>query len=495
MRTRLIDFIINRASIIALAALILASYCTYRLVDFNSASLNIDVDASLTGLLPVRGDALDTYKRVRDRFGGDDILLVAWFDDELFSSDVLQRLKRFSRRAQRVPGVAGVDSLANALNVRSVDGDIRVDRLLRRLPKENTILDSLKADALANPLYRGQLVSNDGRGALIAIHFEPDLTSSDLTSAVQQIIQASHEEAGSVENFISGPVQARLELSRILFQDIRLALPLAIFVTGLIAALTLRNVRGVVLPLLSTGLGLVLMLVLFVDYGNALNFVTAIAPPVVFVIGFAFAVHVVSEFDHVFKSVSDKKTAVVSTIEEVFEPLTLTAVTTAIGFASLATSPISSIRVFGIYTSIGTLLCWGTALVAIPAILLITPVRVKAQASRSRLAAFAPSLARFDIRHRKSIFIGSAVLALVALGAASRVEVSTDYLSNFADDNPVRLNFDRIRTEFTGAVPVQVLFESDVPGAFTDPVHLKSLEDFDRWLEGTARSRHCNESG
>jgi predicted RND superfamily exporter protein len=166
VRTRLIDFIINRASVIVLVALILASYSCYGLVDFRTPWLLIDVDASLMGLLPVRGEALETFKRVRDRFGGDDILLVAWFDDELFTSDVLRRLKRFSRRAQRMEGVKGVD------------------RLLRRLPKKNTTLDNLKADALASPLYRGQLVSNDGCGALIAIHFEPDLAFSDLKRAV-----------------------------------------------------------------------------------------------------------------------------------------------------------------------------------------------------------------------------------------------------------------------------------------------------------------------
>ena len=483
MLARLIDFIINRAGVIVLAALIVASYSCYRLVDFNSASLNIDIDASLMGLLPVRGAPLEIYERVRDRFGGDDILLVAWFDDDLFSSDVLRRFKRFSQRAQRVEGVAGVDSLANALNVRSVDGDIRVDRFLKSLPRKNTKLETLKADALASPLYRGQLVSNDGRGALGAIYFDSELGSSELKRAVEEVIAASREEAGEVENFVSGPVQARLEISRILFQDIRLALPLAIFVTALIAALTLRNVRGVVLPLFATGTGLIATLAFFVANGHALNFVTAIAPPVIFVTGFAFAGHIISEFDHVFTSASEKIAAVRATIEEVFIPLSLTALTTAVGFASLSTSPISSIRVFGIYTALGTLLCLVATLLAIPAVLLIAPVRVKAHTSKSRLAAFAPKLARFDIRYRKQIFIGTAIIALLALGASSRLEVSTDYLSNFSDDSPVTRNFERIRTEFSGAVPLQILLESDVPGAFSDPVHLTTLEKFEQWLE------------
>lgn len=317
----------------------------------------------------------------------------------------------------------------------------------------------------------------------MAVHFDPDLASAGLTGAVDAIALASREEAGPVEQFVSGPIHARLEISRILFRDIRLALPLAVLVPALIAALSLRSVRGVVLPLLSTGLGLVTALALFVEYGHALNFVTAIVPPVVFVVGFAFAVHVVSEFDHNFTGTSDKREALARALEELFVPLTLTAVTTTIGFASLASSSIASIRTFGTYTALGTALCWATALLVIPAVLLVTPVRKSAGASQSWLASIAPALARFNIKHRAWILNCGAIIAVAAMLSTSRIEVSTDYLSNFPADNPVRLNFDRIREHFTGAVPLQILLESDVSGAFADPMHLRTLKAFESWLE------------
>ena len=398
-------------------------------------------------------------------------------------TDVLKRVKRVTRRVRRLDGVSRVDGLASAISVRDIDGEIRVDRLLKRIPKKAAALEALKSDVLANPLYRGQFVSHDGRGMLMAIHFDPGLESAGLTRAVEAIALASREEAGDVEQFVSGPIHARLEISRILFRDIRLALPLAICVTAFIAALSLRNVRGVILPLLSTGLGLVAALALFVEFGHALNFVTAIIPPVVFVVGFAFAVHVVSEFDHTFTDGVEKRDAIAHALEELFVPLTLTAVTTTIGFASLASSSIASIRTFGTYTAIGTALCWATALLVIPAVLLLVPVRPPRQTSRSWLAVRAPALARFDIKHRAWILIGGALVAVAAMLSTMRIEVSTDYLGNFADDNPVRVNFDRIREQFTGAVPIQILIESDVSGAFTDPVHLATLEAFESWLE------------
>ena len=483
MRTRLIAFVTHYPALILVAAAILLGYGAYRLVDVETGALNIEIDASLTGLLPVRGKPLETYRRVRERFGGDDILLVAWFGDDLFTSDVLRRVKRLTRRIQRIDGVSRVDGLASAIYLRDVDGVIRVDRLLKRIPKNAAALETLKADALANPLYRGQFVSHDARGMLMAVHFDPDLESSGLTGAVEAIAVASREEAGDVEQFVSGPIHARLEISRILFRDIRLALPLAVLVTAFIAALSLRSVRGVVLPLLSTGLGLITALALFVEFGHALNFVTAIVPPVVFVVGFAFAVHVVSEFDHTFSGAIGKRDAIARALEELFVPLTLTAVTTTIGFASLATSSIASIRTFGTYTALGTALCWATALLVIPAVLLVAPVRKSGRAAQSWLVSLAPALARFDIKRRAWILNCGALIAIAAMLSTLRIEVSTDYLGNFPDDNPVRVNFDRIRAQFTGAVPVQILVESDVPGAFSDPVHLATLAAFESWLE------------
>lgn len=483
MQARLIHLVCRFSVPVLLLVLALAAAALGQLIDVENRRLTLKVDSSLTGLLPVAGGQLETYRRVQQQFGGDDVLLVAWFDDAFFSADVLRRYKRFTRRVQRIDGVDRVDGLASALYVRSTADGVRVDRLLRRIPRDAAGLAALREEATTNPLYRGQFVSQDGRGALVAVHFDADIGSAALARAVADIARASREEAGGVEQFISGPVHARLETSNVLFRDIRKALPVAILVTAIIAAISLRNVRGVILPLLSTGFGLAVTLALFSFFGNALNFVTAIVPPVVFVIGFAFAIHVVTEFDRTYTARDDKLQAVQKVLGEVFVPLTLTAVTTTVGFASLATSPIGSIRLFGIYTALGTVLCWAAALALIPAALLRAPVRPARRVAGDTLANLAPRLARFNLRYRKVILACGCVLAIAALASASRLDVSTDYLRNFSQDNPVRTNFERIRGRFAGAVPIQVVFTSEVPGAFSDPLHLATLHAFEHWLE------------
>ena len=476
-------FGVERAPWVLAVALLCASLALARLVDFSEERLRVPVDASLTGLLPNSGEALETYAWVREHFAGDDILLVAWFDDELFSADLLSRLKRFTRSVRRIDGVAQVDGLATVADIRSRDGDIHISPLLQRVPRSASALEDLKNRAVHNPLFQGQFVSPDGRGTLLAIQFDPDLASSAVERAVAEIAEASQEAAGDIEQFVSGPIQARLEISRVLFRDIRQALPLAILATVIVAAVALRNLRGVVLPLLSTGLGLGLTLALFVDFGNALNFVTAIMPPVVFVIGFAFAVHVVSEFDHHYRPGRDRKDALRRSLDELFVPLTLTAFTTALGFASLATSPISSIRLFGTFSSLGTLLCWASALTVIPAILCYAPARPSTLSDSGFLARLALPLARFDMRHRRLILIVGALVALAGVASVSQVKVSTDYLQNFSKESPIRANFERIRTAFDGVIPLQILLTAEAEDAFADPLHLNNLRQFESWLE------------
>lgn len=483
MRERLIEFVVRYPFAVALVALLGFGAGSAMLLDHERMRLKLSIDSSLTGLLPARGEALDTYREIRAKFGGDDVLLVAWFSDAQLAGGDLNALRRFTRKVQREDGVSRVDGLATALNVRGEGGDVRVDRFLKRVPKDPARVRQLLDDIVSNPLYGGQFLSAEGRATLLAVHFDQDLQPGALRAVVDRIANLSAEHAGTLTQFVSGPVHARLEISRILFRDIQAALPLAVAITAMIAAISLRNVRGVILPLVTTALGLVVTVGIFAEAGNALNFVTAIIPTVVFVIGFAFAIHVVSEFDHHFVAGADKREALSEVMREVFVPLSLTALTTAVGFASLITSPIASIQLFGGFTALGTILCWAGALFLIPALLLIVPVRPGGLVRAGWLARQAPAICRFTLRYRGVVLYAGAAVAVLSMLATSRLEISTDYLSNFPPDSETVVNFDRIRTEFTGAVPLQIIIRSDIAEAFSDPVHLTNLKAFESWLE------------
>ena len=480
--SRLLDKVTAHPWIIIVGAALLTIPALDRLVDLDTLSLKLAVDPSMAALLPRDGEALEVFEHTRKRFATDDVLFVAWLADDLFTPKRLAGLKRLTRRIERLPGVVKVESLASALNIKAQREVTTIDPFLRELPADQTAALHARDDALANPLFTGQLVSKDGRGALLAVHFDPALSTRTLIDRVNRIATASRAEAGGAQQFLSGPLFVRLEFSRVLLRDLYLIMPIAMLGTLPVAGLGFRTLRGVLTPLIANIVALLGTLACFAAAGHTLNFVTVILPPVIYVVGFAYAIHVVSNFDRHFLGGLDRTAATKAALSDVVIPLTLTAVTTAVGFASLALSNIDSIRLFGLYAALGVILAWAAALTVVPAGLVILPARQRFGARQDWLSGLAPRLTRFDLRHQRLFLIGGAVLAVASLAAATRMEVSTEVLHNFSQTSPVRQNFERIGSVFAGTVPIRILIDSERPDTFKDPASLRLIADLQTWL-------------
>lgn len=475
-------WVVDHPSWIACIVALLVGWSLVQLFDFDKLAPRVEVDPSMAALLPHDGAALATFKRAHRYFPDDDLLFVAWLADDLFSPPRLAALKQLTQHIQRLPDVIAVESLATAVDAQ-VDGQqTSIDAFLRHLPRDADAAAQLKARALANPLFRGQLVSKDGRGALLAVHFAPALDTASLLTRVEQIRVMSRTLAAGAEQFVSGPLLVRLEISRILNRDVYRVTPFAALATLLVAALSLRSLHGVLLPLLANGAAVVMTLAWFVARGHGLNFVTAILPPVVYVVGFAYAVHVVSDFDRIYRDGMTRRAAAVQAWREVFVPVTLTAVTTAIGFASLAVTDIASIRDFGLYAALGTLLAWATAMTVVPAGLALLPGAPRPPRETRVIVAWAGKLAAFNLAHRYVLVGLCAVLAVAASWFATRIEVDTRVLRNFASERAVQEDFQRIGALFDGPVPLQILLDADTDDAFKAPVNLREVAKLAEWL-------------
>ena len=453
-----------------------------RIFDFETHRLTFAIDPSIKALLPRDGNALRVFEETRDRYATDDYLLVAWIGDDLYRPQRLANLKRLTKRIERLPGVDKVESIASAYNLRARGDVTEINAFLDVIPEDETSAKGIRDEALANPLYRGHLVSDDGRGIMLTVHFDPTLSSKTLIALVDEIGLFSAEEADGIEQFLSGPLFVRLEVSRLMLRDLYRTMPIAVAATLIVALIGFQNVRGVVLPLVSNAVALILSLACFVAAGHTMNFVTVILPPVIYVVGFAYAIHIISDFDRHFEKGLNREAATAACLRDVFVPLTLTAFTTAVGFASLTVSDIESIQLFGRYAALGTLLAWMSALIVVPAGLMVLPALTRLDRRQSYLSRIAPPLARFDLRHDRLLLIAGAVLFAVSFAFATQIKVSTDYLRNFDDDAQIQRNFRKIGDIFTGAVPLQILIETGVPDTFKDPADLRAINALKKWL-------------
>jgi predicted RND superfamily exporter protein len=460
-----------------------------QIVDVLTGDLRLVIDPSVDSLLPEEDEDRRFYDHVRRLFGSDETLLVALVDDDVFDAENLRRIRTLTSRIEQVDGVHHVLSLANALTVRSRDGDIEIAPFFDEVPDDPAARARLRRQALADPLYAGNLVSRDGRAAFLLVYLmdrpERELLARGTHREIARIAEAA---SGDASAWVSGGIYLKAETSRALLADLVRTVPLTALVVGLIAFLSFRTARGVLVPLGTVLIALVWTLGAVAAVGGSINLVTAVVPPLVLVVGFAYSIHVVSEFYDVLRerrsSHETAPGAVAEALERVSLPVLLTGVTTAAGLLSLATNRIGAIQQFGILSTLGVVAAMLAALTFTPAALELfpTPARAGIRPERGAVDRWLEWLAAFDLRRRRAILLTGAAVAVVALVGLTQIRVTTDFVGTFSPEHPVRRHFDAVAEHLEGSNAFYVILEAPYRDAFTEPANLRALEGIQEWL-------------
>jgi predicted RND superfamily exporter protein len=145
---------------------------------FTSAIPRLEIDTSSEVFLEPGDPVRVQYDDFRGQFGYEEAAVVAIRTKEVFDLAVLERLRSLHDALEaEVPHLEEVTSLVNVRNTYGVGDELRVDDFLEDWPETQAELPELRARALANPLYRGVLISEDA--TLTAIMVEQQAFSSD----------------------------------------------------------------------------------------------------------------------------------------------------------------------------------------------------------------------------------------------------------------------------------------------------------------------------
>jgi len=426
-------------------------------------------------------DELEFYRGFVSRWGSDKWIVLAYEVDDAFSPASLTLLRELTRALQELPGVASVASLDTAAAVETgVFGPY-----VRPLVPDDVDSDpGLREAALANDFVRDQLVSRDGRLLLVAVQLEASeldsnaaeravLDALDATLALPEFDALHVQRAGS-------PVFNR-ELERLNRRDNALFTPLSLGVIALVLVLLFRSALATGLALGSIGLTVVWTQGLMGWLGVPMNITTSLLPPLLMVIAVAYAIHVISGYVERLGEGLDREQALHWTLEEMLPSCFWTAVTTAIGFASLLAVRIESVRVFGLFSVLGVSLAWLHCSLVLPALL----VRLPLEGVAERRAGL--SWLRFVVAGARRRWPALGFLALVlALGVwgVPRVEVATHDGEFFRPGNPINQAYRLIESRIGGVTPFEVELQADTPGAFRTAEGIRSLDALQRRLAG-----------
>jgi len=297
----------------------------------------------------------------------------------------------------------------------------------------------------------------DGRALLVVAQTVPDLSkkrSDDLLEGTERVMRESGLEGLHVAGRIHGQYYyiKKMERELVVFLTASIAL-LAVFLF-----LGFRSVLGVVVPIGVVGLAILWQVGAMTMFDQPLSILTMLLPTILFVVGMSDVVHLLETFlEHVRAGV-ERKRALALTYKEAGLPTFLTAVTSAIGFATLGSASIQPLREFGIHTAAGVLVAFVLAFTLLPALLLyIDPKRMLPRATESSpWDRWLPQMFRWTIRNRVRILIGFTLITAVSVLGLSRIKVNNYLLEDWPNDDPQKMDFLWFETTFGGVRPFEL---------------------------------------
>ena len=416
---------------------------------------HIRIDSSVASMLPEGDPEKQYYDEVRRLFGSDDVAVIGIITDNIYTPQVLEKVRRLTDEFRKIPEVKYVYSLANAPDILAKVTGEEQDLIMPEIPTTAEGMEDLKQKLANNPIYLKNLVSLDGKATAITIAFlesisEDEFVRRGVDDKVQAVID---QEKGAEQIYYTGLPHFKAFSAKTMRKDLLDMLPLTLLLIVGVLFLCFRSVRGMLLPTVTVVTSLIWILGIMVLCGSPLSLGSVMLPVLVLVIGTAYSLHVVAEYYEVARPGHSTGEIILETLGSIAAPVLIAASMTFLGFFSQIVNQIVSIREMGIYSSIGITLSAALSLTLLPALLALLPVpKTHEEAFSPGLSTALRKLVSGEIRHRRAIIAGSILLAILSAWWIPYIQVGSNFLSVFREDHPIRRSADIVGQHLAGSL-------------------------------------------
>ncbi len=445
------------------------------------------IDGSIERIMLKEGPENRFHEHARDLFGTDEVIsVVVGSDDSIWEPEKLKQFQRLSETLAKLDGVVEVFSLTNYRLVDSQYGMLTTSSITQRLA-EGASVDELRDLANNDPAVRSNLVSQDGLNAAINLRLQPqsDARLGMQRDLVAQVRETLRQTEGNQRFHVAGWPVVKADLTNYMERDLSFLLPVMAVVISVLLMLSFRRVAGVLLPLTAIGTAQIWTIGGMVVTGHAMTIVTNSLPIIIIAIGTTYCIFVASAIFKGIDSGNDRPTAVRHALQETGLSVILSGFTTMVGFAALKMNHLEVINEFGTIAVWGVMASMLMALVLMPCLALIIPIRPKAPSANLHTVTWDRFLNGI-LSNRRIIWVGTMLVVVISGFAIMRIRVDTAPVGWFPSTSETRVAVDYANQNMAGITPYNVLLESDQAGAFQDPEMLVRIADLQRWLESQA---------
>ncbi|MDP6958920.1 MAG: MMPL family transporter, partial [Planctomycetota bacterium] len=413
-------------------------------------------------------------------FGSDDeVVFVAYKAPNVLGKEMRDYADHLSQRLSEVSGISGVFGIKDAYDFGW--------SYLEKEPGTSQLKEQLiRKELRSNPLFRGNVISADGRTTSLWLVFSPSVQSeedrADVLVSVQKILEKEERESG-LRFYIAGIPVIEHEYVVLTKRDLLTFLPLAVAVFFLLLCMYFRNVMGTFLPLATVGIAMLWTVGLMSLFGLKISVLSSIVPILILIIGIADSVHLLSRYREDAQKYENKREALAHTMLTMVAACFLTTFTTAIGFVALLTTDLYIVQEFGVLTAVGIMIAYVVAIEFLPSVLDNVPRfrgRIADNFSEELSDRTMNGIARINLRHRGIIFVMVSLVVTVSVVGIFRIKNEGSWLQDIRESNPVYQSHKFFEENLSDVVTLDIILRSPEKGQINDVDRLKKIEAFQR---------------
>ena len=494
----------------AIALLMLTIFCAFGVA-------RLEASGVLSDFFRAENNDFRAYQAMSERFPTSEFdVFIIVEGDKLLTRERLEDVRTLHLELQFVPAVNGVLSMFSMREQPDADG--YPAPLFPAVLPEREAFDAMMARVMANPLLEGKLLSVPDEGApltlLIVSLSREAVSGAGLGGAIDEIRKLAHELVGAngMQVTLAGAPVMQYEL-RDGVQSDRLLFNLSGVAVGMLIAFIFFQRFSLVFiaticPVVAAVVALGVLGHLQVNLDSLINTI----PPLVMVIAFSDAMHMIFSIRRRLDEGSTKEEAVRISVMNIGPACVLTSITTALAMLSLVYSDSALIRTFGLSAAFATFSAFFVVVVVVPSLTMILigdeekfrisdVGRLKMMNRIDRLCVRIAGIVRPN-------FVLISIIGLVLLSIATALYLQLEPRYRLSDqipqDREAMAGSDRLDAKLTGAQPVHImvrwpaekdLFDEDVLAAIAR-AHLLmaanervgnvwSLFTLDGWLRET----------
>jgi len=456
---------------------------------------HIHIETDVDAMLPKHSDAYINKQVLEERFGGTDMVIIGIINDNkegVYNPHTLAMVGELTDWLAQQPlfrtlALNDLLSLATIKDIRGSEAGLDVEKFMGSAPETKADIDHLRSRMHAFGIYEDVIVSADGSGTIFAVRPMPD--SRHAYAEIYDLVKAKVDEmearGGGEKFFVSGRPVIEGVFGQYMPAEMKRMQPIIMGLLLLLLYLSFRTARGVFLPIIVVVMAEVWTLGTMAALGYPIYTITTMLPILILAIGIADAVHFLSRerlLAH-HQAYAHRKERMVEVMHELWKPMLMTTVTTGAGFLSMQASELPPIQDFGLFASLGIIYALLITMLLLPAALMVLPEKPHHAERTPLFSSYVRWLDGAVLAYPKHIMAFFAILLVVAIVGATKLDVNASLVGQFKPNDPLRQADQILNEKFSGTTSLDVMIDTGRENGLLEPLFLQHLADLQLEIE------------